>query len=93
MNVRWFHIAAANVPACISDAEPRHIEETGPNSALSVTWNVAGTEAIIKVNGASRTWRENKTWISTRLGIWDRDDFHTIFNAIGFYTAAWQEEE
>jgi len=89
-NLRWIRLPAASVPACVADAEPRHEQESG-GCNLSVTWNVAGTEALIKIDGASKPWRAGKGWIADSIGpVYDRDTRYDIFP--WFYTPEWQTQ-
>lgn len=88
-HTRWFHLLAANVQAASVDADPRHKSESGAGHNLSVTWNVAGTEALMKVNGANKPWRTGKGWIATAVFVYDRDNHSTAFLP-AFYTSAWQ---
>lgn len=86
--VRWIRLAAADVPACVTDAEPRHKEES-KGAELSVQWNVAHTEALIKINGADKTWRSGKGWFANSIGpVYDRDSRYAIFD--WYYTPEWQ---
>lgn len=89
-NLRWFLLNAADVPAAIADSEPRHKQESGGNHNLSVIWNVAGTQALIKVNGANKPWREGKLWIVNAVAVYDRDNHDDIFQ--WYYTPEWQAE-
>lgn len=92
MNVRWIRLPAVIVPLCVADAEPRHKQASGPGHELSVTWNVAKTEALIKINGASKAWRADKAWFGNAIGpVYDRDSRYDIFQ--WFYTAAWQRSD
>ena len=92
-NLRWFRLLAVDVPAATADSTPRHEAESG-GCKLSMFWNQAGTEALMKVDGAGKEWRRGKTWITTAaaLGpVYDRSNHDDIFS--WFYTPEWQPPE
>lgn len=90
-NVRWFLMSPACLAAARADCSQRHREESGPQVDLSVTWNAAETQALVKVNGANKAWRNGRGWIGEIAGIFDRDD-HWAAVAL-LQQPEWQIEE
>ena len=93
-NVRYFRLAAADVPGAVTVTETRHKDECGPGHELSVFWNVAETEALMRVNGANKDWPRGRAWIESCAaanGVYDRDNRSAIF--WWFYTPEWQPEK
>ena len=87
-NPIWIRLNAADVTAGLSDAKAQH-EKTAPCCELSVTWNVAHTEALVKVDGGKdAAWQQNKAWLTNAIAIYDKSNRYDIFE--WFYTPEWQ---
>ena len=92
-DIRYFLLDAADVPVAILDAEPRH-KSASPGCNLSVTWNVAGTQALMKVDGADDAWRQGKAWSDKAAGtakVYTRATHDAVFD--WFNTPEWQPKE
>ena len=72
-----------------SDAKTKH-QVNSPGTELSVTFNVAGTEAIVKVRGG-KGWAPG--WFNAPFvkRVFTDADHHEIFAF--FYTPEWQPKE
>ena len=71
-NKRWFHLPVATVPDALAPCEQRN-DQGASNRNLSVVWNLAQDEAIVKVDGADRAWRDGQAWIEEALAVYDWD--------------------
>lgn len=71
-NKRWFHLPLAVIPDALPACEARN-DEGAPNRNLSVVWNLAQDEAVVKVDGADKDWRRDKTWIADAIAVYDWD--------------------
>lgn len=83
-NCRWFHVTASTAAAVAEVCLTRQ-QEVWPDNELSVRRNLAGTEAIMKVDNASKSWRSTQPWIfdnTKLLAIFDRDDHHTAHPSV-----------
>ena len=92
-NIRYFLLDAthAKFGDVIAVARSRH-ETVHEGAKLSVTFNVARTKALVKVDGADRDWRKARRLNKVEgivLAIYDRIS-HVRFME-QFYTPEWQE--
>lgn len=92
-SIRYFLLDAthAKFRDVIAVAQSRH-ETVHEGAKLSVTFNVARTKALVKVDGADRDWRRLRRLNRVEgivLAIFDRIS-HTRFLR-QFYTPEWQE--
>ena len=91
-NIHWFLLdpTHADFAAIIAVARQRH-EAVHQGAKLSVTFNVARTKALVKVDGANLDWRKvaglNRI-DGILLGKFDRIS-HTQFSK-QFHTPEWQ---
>jgi len=91
-NVRWFHLSPTRLAELRPDFETRHREETsldGQPSLLSVTSNLLGTEFLVKVDGANKTWRKQLNTAGKCLREYARDEQLLIFSDLNFYGPGW----
>lgn len=72
-NLRYFHMSAATLAVAEAPCRARHTEER-PGCALSITPNAAGTEFLVKVQGADKPWRQAQAWMGAVLTTFDRDN-------------------
>ena len=76
-NKRWFHVPVSVVPEALAPCEARN-DQGAPNRNLSVVWNRAQTEAVVKVDGADRDWRAGQAWIVQAINVFDWDTIETL---------------
>lgn len=86
--MKWFLLNASDVSSCVADAAPRHAECAGGN--LSVSWNVAHTQALVKVAGADDDWLAGKAWAANALDVYTDETHARIFE--WWYSPEWQPE-
>lgn len=86
MNTRWFLLSAVDVAVCNKDAAARNKETSG--GELSVSWDNTSSQALVKVDGADKDWRRDKTWVNTASIVYDRDN-HDLAVAM-LLKADWQ---
>ena len=60
-----------------------------PGCAISITWNTVGTQALVKLVGASVQWLRDQGWGSGVLAVYDEENHSQIFD--WFYSADWQK--
>lgn len=96
MNIRYFIFDTSHgeYTGKIAHARTRH-SEAKPARVMSITLNVAGTNALVKVDGADKPWRQDKQL--DRVGrsvvrIMDSEDHHAFMHN-EFYTPEWQAPE
>jgi len=85
-NKRWFRVV--NDPDILDDCRLRH--ESQGRGNLSVRLRNDGVEAVVKVDGADKTWRRQRTWLDHEVGVWDEDD-HDNLKAL-MRTPAWADD-
>ncbi|MDP6718076.1 MAG: hypothetical protein QGF59_05470 [Pirellulaceae bacterium] len=71
-----------------SQCRARH-KEYGAHRELSMTMNVAGTEALIKVRGGDTSWRDARSWKGAITAVYTRESIKTEFWP-EFYSPVWQ---
>lgn len=90
-NPIWVRLNAADVTAGTNDAKAQH-EKTAPGCKLSITWNVAQTEALVKIDGGKdAAWEQGRAWLSNAIAIYDKSNRYDIFK--WFYTPEWQPKD
>ena len=75
-NCRCFHLIAP-VSEVIINAGLERQQLCWPDNELSIRSNFMETEKIIKVNNASKPWRQSQAWIfnpAITLAVYDRDN-------------------
>ena len=87
----WLHVNTTHgsFNTMKNDAETKH-KANAPGTELSITYNVAGTEAIVKIRGG-KGW--NPGWMNAPFvkRVYTAADHHEIFKF--FYTQEWQKPE
>jgi len=74
MGKRWLHLDKETHDIAIGKCRHRHgLQKRG---SLSVVFNLAGTECLIKVAGANKTWRKKQSWMKDVIGIYDHSDHY-----------------
>lgn len=91
-DIKYFLLKAADVPACKQDSDPRHKQASG-GCELSITWNVAGTQALVKIVGADSQWLADKPWALNALKVYDDNNKYDRFTDLNFYSEVWQPKE
>lgn len=77
MNVRWALLDTTHNQYNAAKNTSRSHHEGQRGNKFSIVLNDAGTQALIKVDGASKAWRKGKfmeTVGGVMLAIYDRDD-------------------
>lgn len=71
-----------------ADAKVQH-EKFSNGGNISITWNVAHTQALVKVSGGKdANWQQNKIWLANAIAVYDEATHKDIFQ--WFYTDEWQ---
>lgn len=90
-NCRWFHLVAPVSEAIIEACLERQ-KLFWPDNELSIRSNFMETERVIKVDNASKVWRQTQPWIfnpTITLGVYDRDDHDNLKSILS--TVEWYE--
>lgn len=88
-DVRWFLLPANRVAAAVATGGPRHRQARGANHTISVAWNAAETQAIVKMAGADAEWRQGQAWVAFAVAIYDRAEHAELFVPL-YYTPVWR---
>lgn len=84
---RYYRMTAAVLVLAEAACKLRH-ETSRPGTKLSIAWNDAQTECLVKVDGTDQLWRDaNAAWISQCLNIYDRDTHSQAVALVN--TVAW----
>lgn len=87
----WVHIKTPALSSPVRAALLAKQRQKFPLNLLSVTQNVAGTEAIVKIGGADIAWFNGLGIIASNIiHVYSDAEQRTIFDAVGFYTPVWQ---
>ena len=65
-DIRWFQVTAATATAAKAACEMKQ-KNSWPKNLISITYNQAKTQAIIKVDNADRNWRATQAWITDTM--------------------------
>lgn len=92
MNV-WLHMRTDGLNASVLSAFRAKHREKAVACELSVTRSVDGTEALVKVSGGDKAWRDQLpvTVRDAVIRVYTEADHDEIF--AWFYTPAWQPPE
>lgn len=65
-DIRWFQVTAATATAAKAACEMKQ-KDSWPKNLISITYNQAKTQAIIKVDNADQKWRTGQAWITDTM--------------------------
>lgn len=89
-NLLYFHLKVADLAQAQAACKDQH-EKTAVGTQLSITYNIANTECLVKVDGgADPAWKQAQAWILNALHIYDNTNKSKRFADLNFYGPDWQ---